>query len=326
MPDSAYRVARRVARELAHDLLLTPPFDVDAVAQRHAVLVDDVLPGRTDTVTLHGPAPGDLPRIVVQRSLGATPDRRRFAVAHALGHILLGWHPLGTPCDVSSRPRELPVSGHDLIEGEANAFARELLLPRAWLEGFDALERPAELIRHAAARAGVPVMPAARAVSLMLEPNHVWVVIDEWNSVLDAGRSLGTHICPPATGQPFDGRDYARLAAERHRADLEGCSLLVWRFDARDVDALPHDHTARHVAEEIALDVGIDADDLAARIDGAAGWANEQLGSASLAGMTAALDARVRALPEMSIVAQHGRFAALVDAKAVELVAKRLAR
>lgn len=326
MPDSAYRVARRVARELSQDLLLTPPFNVDEVAQRHAVLVEEELPGRTDSLTLHAPVPGDPPRIVIQRSLSATPDRRRFAVAHALGHVLLGWHPLGVPCDVSSRPRELPVTGHDLVEGEANAFARELLLPRAWLEGFDALERPAELIRHAAGRSGVPVMPAARAVALLLPPGFVWVVTDEWGAVLDAGRSPGTQVCAPAAGTAFDGRDYARLAAERHRADLEGSSLLVWRFDQDAVEELPHDHTARQVAADIAADLALDADELAARIDGAAGWANEQLDSSSLAGMTAALTERVQAMADLTAVTGHARFGDLVDAKAVELVAKRLAR
>ena len=326
MPDSAYRVARRVARELAQDLLLTPPFDLEAVAQRHAVIVDDHLPGRSDSLTLHARIPGDLPRIVIQSSLVAAPERRRFAIAHALGHVLLGWHPLGTPCDVSSRPQELPVTGHDLVEGEANAFARELLTPRAWIEGFESFDRPAELIRHVAARAGVPVMAAARAVALLLEPDHVWVVVDEWGAVLDAGRSPGTSICPPRAGEPFDGRDYARLADERHRADLEGCSLLVWRFSRDNVELLPHDHSARDVAAEIADDLTLDPDELTARIDGAAGWANEQLGSTSLSTMTAALDQRVRTMPDLEGVTAHARFGDLIDAKAVELVAKRLAR
>ncbi|MBC7460911.1 MAG: hypothetical protein H7287_06080, partial [Thermoleophilia bacterium] len=107
---------------------------------------------------------------------------------------------------------------------------------------------------------------------------------------------------------------------------LEGSSLLIWRFDAAATEALPHDHTARQVAVEIATDLAIDPDELAARVDGIAGWANEQLGSSSLAGMTAALTSRVQAMPDLAPVAQHARFSDLVAAKAVELVAKRLAR
>jgi hypothetical protein len=329
MPDNAYRVARRVARELASELLLTPPFDLDAVAERYADLLTSEVPGRTDVITLHGTVPGDHPRIVVQASLDASPARRRFAIAHALGHVLLGWHPLGAPCDVSARPRELPVTAHDLIEGEASAFARELLLPRAWIEGFDALDRPAELMRHVSERGGVPIMSAARAVIGMLPPHHVFMVVDEWGGVIDAGRSPGTHVCPPETGAQVDGADYARFAVERHRADLDASSLIVWRFDPDELGSLPHDRTARDVASHIGSDLGMgsaDVIELVARVDGVAGWANEQLGIASLDGMTRIIDERVRALPEFAKVVAHPDYRALVQSKAVELVARRLAR
>lgn len=329
MPDAAYRVARRVARELASELLLTPPFDIDAVAERFADLIDDVVPGRTDVMTMHANVPGDHPRIIVQHALASAADRRRFAVAHALGHLLLGWHPLGMPCDVSTRPSELPVNAHDLVEGEANAFARELLLPRAWIEGFNAFDRPAELMRHVSERGGVPIMPAARAVASLLPAHAVWVVVDEWGGVLDAGRSPGTTVCPPRTGEQFDGADYARHAAERHRADLEGCSLVVWRFDPASTGDLPIDRSARDVAADIGEDLGLataQITELVARVDGAAGWANEQLGVASLDGMTRAIDERVRSLSDFAPVVAHADYRALVDAKAVELVSKRLAR
>lgn len=329
MHESAYRVARRVARELASELLLTPPFDVDAVAERYADLLEEPVPGRTDVITLHADAPGDHPRIVVQQALSSSPERRRFAVAHALGHVLLGWHPLGSPCDVSDRPHELPVTSYDLVEGEANAFARELLLPRAWIEGFDALDRPAELIRHISERGGVPLMPAARAVINMLEPNYVFVVTDEWDGVLDAGRSPGTQVRPPRPGAEFDGGEFARFAAERHRTDLPECSLVVWRFDPTLLGSLPIDRSARDIAREIGRDLAFDADAVAtlvARVDGVAGWANEQLGVASLDGMTRAVGERMHALAELDAVMAHPEAGALVDAKAVELVAKRLAR
>lgn len=329
VPDPAYRVARRVARELSAELLLTPPFDVDAVAERFTDLLESNVPGRSDVVTLHATVPGDLPRLVVQRALVAAADRRRFAVAHALGHVLLGWHPLGTPCDVSSPPSELPVTAHDLVEGEANAFARELLLPRAWIEGFDALDRPAELMRHVSERGGVPLMPAARAVALLLGPHVVWAVVDEWGAVLDAGRSPGTTVRAPMVGSQFDGNAHARHAQERHRADLEGCSLLVWRFAADATDVLPHDRSARAVTAAIATDLGLGSSataELQARVDGVAGWANEQLGVASLEGMVRVLDQRFRASADFDDVAHHPDYGDLIDAKAVELVAKRLAR
>lgn len=329
MPDPAYRVAREVARGVAAELDLTPPFDVERVAGRWAELVDEEIPNRADVIVLHAEAAGARARIVVDAGLRAAEDRRRFAIAHGLGHVLLGWHPLGHPCDVAARPHELPVTVHDLVEGEASAFARELLLPSSWIAGFQALDRPAQLIRHVAERGGQSAMPAARSVAQQLGPNHVWVVSDGWGRVVDAGRSPGTSICAPRPGEELDPTEYARQASERHRDELGGLAIVVWRFEDAKSASLPRDRSARGVAEDIANDLGLGrsgADALVARVDGIAGWANEQLGTASLEGMYRVLDTRARTVPELADVAAHDDYAALLHAKATELVAKRLAR
>lgn len=329
MPEAAYRVARQVARQLADELDLSPPFDIERVASRVATVVDEDIPTHADVIVLHAPTPGRLPRLVVDRSLQRSAERRRFAIAHGLGHVLLGWHALGTPCDVSDRPSELPVTAHDLVEGEANAFARELLMPAAWISSFEALEEPALLIGQVAERAGVSAMPAARAVALLLPPGHVWAVTDQWSRVLDAGRSPGTRICFPHPGDELEGAAFARHAKERHRSEHHGCAIWVWRFDAGAEDVLPRDRTARGVAVDIARDLGLGdagATTLAARIDGIAGWANEQLGTASIDGMRRVLAERAVSSPELSQYSAHPEFAHMLDAKATELVAKRLAR
>ena len=329
MPDAAYRVARQVAHQLAAELGLAPPFDVERVASRFADIVDEDIPTHADVIVLHAPAPGQRPRLVVDRALQRSQSRRRFALAPGLGHVVLGWHGFGTPCDVSDRPSELPVTVHDLVEGEANAFARELLMPTSWIASFDALDRPAVLVGHVADRAGMAAMPAARAVSLLLPPGHVWAVTDQWSRVLDAGRSPGTRVCSPRPGDELDGAAFARHAVERHRGEHEGSSIWVWRFDAAAEESLPRDRTARAVAIDIADDLGLGqgaAKTLSARVDGIAGWANEQLGTASLDGMRRVLGDRALTIPELADISSHPEFGALLDAKATELVAKRLAR
>lgn len=329
MPDPAYRVARQVARQVSAELELTPPFDVERIVGRFAQVVDEEIPTHADVIVLHAAAPGDRPRVVLDASLKRGGERRRFALAHGLGHVLLGWHPLGTPCDVSLRPQTMPVTAHDLVEGESNAFARELLLPAAWIASFDAFDRPAQLIRHVAERGGLSAMPAARSVSSQLPASFVWAVTDQWGRVLDAGRSPGTTIRPPRTGDELDAGAWSRHSAERHRDELDGCVISVWRFDLDPHPALAHDRSARAVAADIADDLGLAADGstaLMARVEGLAGWANEQPGTASLEGMQRVLDERARTVPELANVASHPEYAALLTAKATELVAKRLAR
>ena len=329
MPDLAYRVAREVARQVAAELALTPPFDIERVAEHFARVVDEDIPAHADVIVLHAASPGDAPRIIVDVALQRSPERRRFAIAHGLGHVLLGWHPLGTPCDVARRPLELPVTVHDLVEGEANAVARELLLPAAWITGFNALDRPAQLIRHVAERGGVLAMPAAWAVSLLLPPGFVWAVTDSWGRVLDAGRSPGTRVIAPEHGTELEGALLARHADERHRDEHDGLVISVWRFDDIAPAGLPHDRSARDLARDIAQDQGLGdagATQLTARVDGIAGWANEQLGTASLEGMQRMLHERARTIPDLAAIEVNPRFNALLAAKATELVAKRLAR
>ncbi len=331
MPDPTYRVAREAALRLSEQLQLTPPFDIERVASRFALVLDEEIPTRADVIVVHGERAGEQPRIVVDAGLESSPERRRFAIAHGLGHVLLGWHPLGTPCDMSTRPWELPVTAHDLVEGEASAFARELLMPAAWIRGFDALDRPALLARHVAERAGQPLMPAARSVAQLLEPGSVWCVSDQWGRVVDAGRSPGTDVCAPRPGDDVDGSTLSRFASLRHREASDGVTLTWWWFDdaSRAATELPRDRSARVIAHDIAADLGLGDDGaraLAARLDGIAGWANEQVGTASLDGMRRVLDRRALTVPELAQITDHAQYAALVDAKATELVANRLAR
>ena len=75
------------------------------------------------------------------------PGRRRFTVAHELGHwvcqVLEGrWHP------VYCRDVEAGANGYPPLEREANVFAAELLMPepavRAAFDADDSVERLAE--------------------------------------------------------------------------------------------------------------------------------------------------------------------------------------
>lgn len=328
MPDPAYRVAREAAQRLSKELQLTPPFDVERLAATFALVLDEEIPTRADVVVLHGARSGELPRIVVDAGLADNPERRRFAVAHGLGHVLLGWHPFHVPCDVSVRPVELPVTVHDLVEGEASAFARELLMPSAWIESFDATDRPALLARHVADRAGQPIMPAARSVAQLLDPGWVWCVTDRWNRVVDAGRSPGTDVCPPHAGDDSDLGPFARHASERQRSERGGMTLTLWRFERDLPTGIRRDPGSHELARTIATELDPDADPnaLVARMEGIAGWANEQHGTDSLDGMRVALDARARSVPELVAASKHPQFGELLDAKATELVARRLAR
>ena len=79
---------------------------------------------------------------------GTSPRRRRFTIAHELGHFLLPWH---RQQKFSCKSADIKDSGNSrnlapdqvTIETEANAFASELLMPSSAFKSFiDNLETP----------------------------------------------------------------------------------------------------------------------------------------------------------------------------------------
>jgi Zn-dependent peptidase ImmA (M78 family) len=125
----------RLARTLVARLNLEPPVEIDAIAETLADVEYASIPADCDAVVVASGRPR--PLIVVNRT--RPPVRRRFSIAHEIGHLRIPWHAATTiACHAD------PASGVGAIEGdfsdpyriceaEANRFASELLIPRRWL-------------------------------------------------------------------------------------------------------------------------------------------------------------------------------------------------
>jgi hypothetical protein len=122
--------ARHKAKTLQQRLGVTPArqIDIDDVADRLSVqIVNAPIEGALAQLIINGRSA----RILLSTRL-RDPGRRRFAIAHELGHYVLS-HPSITLAELRE-PRPCSVSGsieaRD-IEREANSFALELLMPAA---------------------------------------------------------------------------------------------------------------------------------------------------------------------------------------------------
>ncbi|UFH49200.1 ImmA/IrrE family metallo-endopeptidase [Pseudomonas sp. KNUC1026] len=108
---------------------LLPPFDLDALAAEYAELEYLNLPYDVDGITI-GIGRPEKPRILVNDA--APPTRRKFTLAHELGHIVIPWH---TRTIVSHLNPHQADASYLRMEAEANRFAAELLMPSDWLTG-----------------------------------------------------------------------------------------------------------------------------------------------------------------------------------------------
>lgn len=120
-------IARRSARSLVHRLGISTAehIRIDAIAKRLGARVVET---RLDGADAQLVRTGDDVLIMVTDRL-ADEGARRFAIAHELGHFVLG-HP-SMPPHLLSSPLWLRRLGEDERdhEAEANAFASELLMP-----------------------------------------------------------------------------------------------------------------------------------------------------------------------------------------------------
>lgn len=109
---------------------LSPPIDVFKLARLYATVEICRFPVDVDGVSLFLKSKVRKPHILVSEAL--SPKRQRFTLAHELGHVLIPWH-LGSIVDETDLIDSAERSTYWDLEGEANRFASELLIPSDWM-------------------------------------------------------------------------------------------------------------------------------------------------------------------------------------------------
>ena len=101
----------------------------------------------------------DQPGGIIRTAPGLPPQRRRFAIAHALGHHLLAAHTGPRDCTMRDLAENRRDTAHRKEEMQANRFAAGLLMPKPLFAAFVAgLGKPA--VAH------LPVIATAYDVTL----------------------------------------------------------------------------------------------------------------------------------------------------------------
>jgi Zn-dependent peptidase ImmA (M78 family) len=108
---------------------------------------------------------------VILLAPGMTEQRRRFALAHQIGHYLLAAHRGDRQCtgrDLAENRRDTP---HRKAEMQANRFAAGLLMPKPWFNAFvEGLGKP--VVTHLPAIAAVYAVTLEAAASRYADLTH----------------------------------------------------------------------------------------------------------------------------------------------------------
>ena len=191
------KLARRIIRKHALEI----PFDLEALIQQYAKLVYTKIDIEgVDGVSINLKTPGKKPIVLVEESL--SPARKKFTLAHELGHLVIPWH-VGTIGD-ETYTQHLKNLHYAQLEQEANRFAAALLMPQDWiLAAYHAHhDHLGKLFERIVATAGVSHQAAAIRMIQILPPNILFI-LERNGMVMNVGKTAQTSVILPVVGDAF---------------------------------------------------------------------------------------------------------------------------
>jgi hypothetical protein len=265
------QAAINCARRLSDRLGLKPPVDIAKLVRRYANLESERIPFDIDGVCINLKVPGKTPKVIINSE--RPKNRRRFTLAHELGHLVIPWH-VGTIIDVT----DIDESSNDdywEIESQANRFASEILMPMSWVEGQVAgSSNPLEAIKKISANAIVSPQAATIRLLDIMSPGHIVAVLQN-DVVVFSGRSEGTLASKPPSGSMLN-LDTLFSWAERWETDFGDRQYVWWTFPQEAVSPTPEaEGEWRDILENMICDLALsDARNFKASLNGIIGYAN----------------------------------------------------
>ncbi len=225
----------RLAARLVRRLSLQPPVDVYKLARSLASVSEKQFPIEIDGLCLDLKVPGRRPKIWLSKRPGLM--RRRFTLAHEIGHIVIPWH-TGTIVDDLEAPRTASGGSYRQIEAEANRFAAELLMPTHWTINLGQRAEHIADMMHAIVHVAEVSFPSALIrVEQLGPPGYVGAEIRE-GVVVWSGRTKGTAARPPLVGTQLEHIEMP--TAEEPRVLSRELNRYYW-WKLRDTVNAPSD-------------------------------------------------------------------------------------
>jgi Zn-dependent peptidase ImmA (M78 family) len=264
------------ARRLVAIRKLHPPVDVVALASKYADLEVNRIPFDVDGISLNLKVSGKRPHIILNAS--APQTRQRFTLAHEIGHIIIPWH-FGTILDETD-PIE-PVSGNAYreLEGEANRFASELLMPSKWaLKIIEEEPEPPHFVRRIESEANVSPLAAAIRIIGLLPKGYIFCNFTDEGIVLFSGRSDDTLANAPTWGISQNPETLYPYCTSRWTFRVHGQQFWWWKLPKlipipRDRDPRDWRSVLDHILDDLKISLP-KKQSLKQTISGVVGYAN----------------------------------------------------
>jgi len=309
----------RLARRFVDRQNLCPPIDVESLVNERAnlILADIPLSG-VDGITLDLKVPGRQTRVILNSNLPSL--RRRFTLAHELGHILIPWH-AGNIVDTANPNSLEHLFAYYDIEMEANQFASEVLIPQLWLES-NILPNEDLAMSHLKISEMCEVSGEAAAIRLIqnVQKNVVFAATRE-GTVEYSGRSLGTFAKPLERGSQL-GESAFDYCTKHFATSHHGRDLHWWILPSEIALKDDNGESWRKILERILDSMNESAETrskMAQRINGVVGYAHSRAKRETSYSPESVANACIQSFrdrPEYENVVAHPEFEVFVSSRA----------
>ena len=240
-------VEKMAARLLARHKL-SPPFDLDELAEEYGSVEYLHIPFNADGITI-GIGGESKPQIIIN-SL-APKTRKKFTLAHELGHIIIPWH---TGTIVSHIDNVNSDIEYREMESEANQFAAELLIPRDWLLGIQGNFSSFEgLVQHVLSSTGASRDAVLIKIFNTIESPVVCAQIDGSGNVVHSYRSSSAPTGADLFGRNVYAENIFSTEVFEESFDLGDRSYKSWFFVSNEIiesDPRPWREVLAQILEE----------------------------------------------------------------------------
>lgn len=229
------------------------PFDLEELVREYADLQFRHIPiTGVDGVTVHLKVPGKRPTIIVNDAQPST--RKRFTLAHELGHVIIPWH-TGTIVDEIYSPGTLQMQ-YWFIEQEANLFAAEILMPLDFVtEKYQTLDGDLRKVHKAiTSEAHVSDIACAIRMTQLLPPEIVFLEVNEEGVVVNNGKTSHSTVIPPFKGSEYSP-DFFKIVKNSYVVRSGSHTFYWYDLNADAKVDFDDDRSWREILDNIATDI-----------------------------------------------------------------------
>lgn len=184
--NAVINLARRVQAKYS----LKPPIDLESLIKEHAELIFLPIPiDGVDGISLNLKTKGRKAKVIVNTN--NPPSRKRFTLAHELGHILIPWH-TGSIIDHVDPAQAYDLFDYLELEPEANSFAAELLIPIDWMKQLLSETKDLALAHTIISNECQASLQAVAIRMAQILPKSIVYVVENFGVVEFSGRTSGT--------------------------------------------------------------------------------------------------------------------------------------